>query len=144
MRASPLIGKRLLLVARDPEVVGTVLDDLADPIVGEVPVVEVAGDDEASALIRPGAFDLVLIDAADHAAWSQLARVVATGVPAIVMATTGLLSSDLNAARQGGAIAYIPLDRENGIEQILDEVLTCRAAGRDPWELVLSKLGVIG
>lgn len=143
MRRSPLVGKRLLLVTEDPEVAGAVLDDLADPIVGEVPVVEVAGGTGASERIRSGALDLVLVDAAHAGGWSQLAHAVAAGVPAIVVATSGLRSRDMSASRQGGAIAYIPLDRENGIEQIVDEVLACRAAGRDPWELVLAKLGTI-
>lgn len=144
MRRSPLIGQRLLLVTDDPEVTTTVLEDLADPIVGEVPVVEVAEGSAAAGLIRPGAFDLVLLDAAHAAGWSLLARTAEAGVPAIVVATSALRAEDLDAARRGGAIAYVPLDRENGIEQILDEVLAHRAAGRDPWELVLAKLGAVG
>jgi CheY-like chemotaxis protein len=144
MRASPLIGKRLLLIANDPEVIEAIVYDLADPIVGEVPVVDVAEGDRAAELIRPDAFDLVFIDAAYAEGWSQLVRAVATGVPVIVVATAAVLPADLAAARQGGAIAYIPLDREHGIEQIVVEVLTARAAGRDPWALVLSKLGVAG
>ena len=134
---SPLIGKRILAVDDEPDVLETLSDLL--------PMCEMhtAMDFEtARRLILKNSYDAVILDIMGVDGFELLKHADARGIPAIMLTAHRVTLDALKKSIEMGAAAFLPKELMIDLKELLEEVVT--GGGKRLWWLKsLEKTGPI-
>ncbi|MFO7716527.1 response regulator [Desulfosarcina sp.] len=131
-----LDGKRILAVDDEADILETIEDilDMAD--------VDGARDYAgASEKIRNGSYDLAILDIMGVNGLVLLEEAVAKGIPTVMLTAHAVNPDTLMSSIRKGAIAYLPKETLAELDQLLEDLLAAKAAGKPPWKLLFDRLG---
>lgn len=131
-----LDGKRILAVDDEADILETIEDIL------DMAVVDGARDYAgASEKIRNGRYDLAILDIMGVNGLVLLEEAVAKGIPTVMLTAHAVNPDTLMASIRKGAIAYLPKETLAELDQLLEDLLAAKAAGKPPWKLLFDRLG---
>jgi CheY-like chemotaxis protein len=123
-----LTGKRVLLVDDEPDVLDTLEDLLPMCSVTKASHFAAARD-----LLGREAFDLAVLDIMGVEGYALLEIAVAKQVPAVMLTAHALSPDNLVKSFRRGAASYLPKEEMVDIASFLEDILTAKAKGRNPW-----------
>jgi len=122
MSESILIGKRILAVADEPDILETLADLLEDY---EGLIFDRAINYETGfQLLRSWTYDAVILDIMGVRGFDLLNASVHLGFPTVMLTANAFSIEDLKRSLEMGARAYIPKERMADITEFLEDVLT--------------------
>ena len=124
MDMSVLKGKRVLIVDDEPDVIGTLVDEL------DMCLVDSATDfASAKKLLERKTYDAAVLDVMGVNGYELLKVAVANGVPALMLTAHAVSPDNFKTAILGGAHAYLPKEKMADIADFLAELLAARNQG---------------
>jgi DNA-binding NtrC family response regulator len=122
MADSILIGKRLLAVDDEPDILETLADLFEDY---EGLILDKATDYETGYhLLRSWSYDAVILDIMGVRGYDLLNASVHLGFPTVMLTAHAFSVDDLKKSIEMGARAYIPKEKMPDIAEFLEDVLT--------------------
>jgi DNA-binding NtrC family response regulator len=125
----PLVGKKILIVDDEPDVLQA-LEDL----LSMCHVVKAGSFDEARALLDSQDFDIAILDIMGVDGYRLLELANRKKVTAVMLTAHALTPDNVVRSIKEGAASYIPKDEMGRIADFLNDVLTAQEEGRSPWE----------
>ncbi len=136
MTAPRLQGKHILAVDDETDILETIIDIL------DMARVDTAADyQSASEKIQRGGYDLVVLDIMGVDGLTLLEEATEKNIPAVMLTAHAVNPEALMASIRKGAIAYLPKEKLNDLDTLLDELLSAHERGEPPWKLLFDKLG---
>lgn len=132
---SPLVGKTILVVDDEPDVLDTV-EELLDMC-----VVHKAGDyDTALQLLSGNTYDAVVLDIMGVNGFELLKNAGSRGFPTVMLTAHAVTPEALKRSIKLGAVSFIPKDRMMELKALLEDVVL--GGGKRLWWLKsLDRLG---
>lgn len=135
---SNLMGKYILAVDDEEDILDTIEDILSDSKM----IIDKARDYKtASEKIRDNSYDFVILDIMGVNGLKLLEEATARNIPAIMLTAHAINPGTLMESIRKGAISYIPKEKLNELDQLLDELIGAHQDGKPPWKLLFEKLG---
>ncbi len=136
MTPSHLDGKRILAVDDETDILETIIDIL------DMARVDTATDYEsASDKIQKGGYDLAILDIMGVDGLTLLEETTEKNIPAVMLTAHAVNPDALMASIRKGAISYLPKEKLDELDTLLDELLSAHDRGEPPWKLLFDKLG---
>jgi CheY-like chemotaxis protein len=136
MTASRLQGKQILAVDDETDILETITDIL------DMAHVDTATDYESgSEKIERGGYDLAILDIMGVDGLRLLEEATEKNIPAVMLTAHAVNPDALMASIRKGAISYLPKEKLNELDLLLDELLGAQERGEPPWKLLFEKLG---
>jgi CheY-like chemotaxis protein len=135
-RKNHLLGKRVLIVDDEEDILATLADVLegasTDP-----------ARDHATALrkIRQNRYDLAILDIMGVDGLRLLEETVAAGIPTVMLTAHAVSVQTLMESIRKGAIAYVPKETLADLADLLNDLLDAQERGEPPWKLLFDRLG---
>jgi len=123
-----LDGKRVLAVDDEKDV----LDTLAD-LLPMCDVVKAASFKEAEKLLTSQHFDLAILDIMGVDGYRLLDIATRKNIPTVMLTAHAWSPDNLVRSIKEGAVSYLPKEELAHITDYLNDVLTAKKEGRDPW-----------
>ena len=123
-----LIGKRILIVDDEPDVLETLeqLLDMCD-------VVKASTFDEASELLENQLFDMVILDIMGVNGYKLLEIAGRKKVIAVMLTAHALSVEDTVKSYKEGAASYVPKEEMSNITTFLNDILKAKEEGKSLW-----------
>ena len=135
MTQSYLNGKRILAVDDETDILETIIDIL------DMARVDTATDYETgSEKIHKGGYDLAILDIMGVDGLSLLEEATEKNIPAVMLTAHAVNPDALMASIRKGAISYLPKEKLNELDTLLEELLAAHDRGEPPWKLLFEKL----
>lgn len=136
MTQSYLNGKRILAVDDETDILETIIDIL------DMARVDTATDYETgSKKIHKGGYELAILDIMGVDGLSLLEEATEKNIPAVMLTAHAVNPDALMASIRKGAISYLPKEKLNELDTLLEELLAAHDRGEPPWKLLFDKLG---
>jgi CheY-like chemotaxis protein len=136
MTASRLQGKRILAVDDEIDILETIIDIL------DMAQVDTATDYESgSEKIATGGYDLAVLDIMGVDGLTLLEEATEKNIPAVMLTAHAVNPDALMASIRRGAISYLPKEKLDELDTLLDELLGAQERGEPPWKLLFERLG---
>jgi CheY-like chemotaxis protein len=136
MTASRLQGKRILAVDDEIDILETIIDIL------DMARVDTATDYESgSEKIATGGYDLAVLDIMGVDGLTLLEEATEKNIPAVMLTAHAVNPDALMASIRRGAISYLPKEKLDELDTLLDELLGAQERGEPPWKLLFERLG---
>ncbi|MGD2124561.1 MAG: response regulator [Desulfobacteraceae bacterium] len=120
-----LVGKKILIVDDEPDILSTLKGLLADC------VVDTALDFEtAQALLEKNTYDAAILDIMGVKGYDLLDITVRKGLPTLMLTAHALTPENFVKSINKGALGYIPKDKISEIETFLVDILEAHEKGR--------------
>ena len=133
---SLLKGKHILAVDDEEDILESIKDILDES------VIDAARDYEsASAKIKTGQYDLVILDIMGVNGLKLLEESVDRGTPTVMLTAHAVNRETLMESIQKGAISYLPKEKLSELDDLLNAILGAYHRGEPPWKLLFEKLG---
>ena len=123
-----LDGKRVLAVDDEQDV----LDTLAD-LLPMCKMVTASSFEKARKLLESERFDLVILDIMGVEGYGLLEMATHKNIPAVMLTAHAWSPDNLVRSIKEGAVSYLPKEELANITDYLNDVLTAKKEGRDPW-----------
>ena len=123
-----LDGKRVLAVDDEQDV----LDTLAD-LLPMCKMVTASSFEKARKLLESERFDLVILDIMGVDGYGLLEMATHKNIPAVMLTAHAWSPDNLVRSIKEGAVSYLPKEELANITDYLNDVLTAKKEGRDPW-----------
>jgi CheY-like chemotaxis protein len=133
---SLLVGKRILIVDDEPDVLET-LEDL----LSMCDVTKASTFDEAEELILNQDFDLAVLDIMGVDGYRLLEIAVERKVMVVMLTAHALSPQNTIKAYQEGAASYVPKDEMPNIDVFLNDILEAKEKGKSLWWRWRDRLG---
>ncbi|MGD8883560.1 MAG: response regulator [Desulfobacterales bacterium] len=124
-----LDGKRVLAVDDEQDVLDTLVDLL--------PMCEVAkasSFEEAERLLETQHFDIAILDIMGVDGYGLLDIATRKNIPAVMLTAHAWSPDNLVRSIKEGAVSYLPKEELTNITDYLNDVLTAKKEGRNPWD----------
>ena len=125
---SDLIGKKILIVDDEPDILG-VLEDILDMCT----VVKAATFEEGKTLLESQTFDIAILDIMGVDGYGLLEIATSKNIPAVMLTAHAFSPDNLVKTIKEGAASYIPKEEISHIAEYLIDVLKARDEGTNPW-----------
>ncbi len=122
-------GKKVLIV--DDEL--DILEALRD-LLETCEVVAASTYEEASQLLIKDSFDIAVLDIMGVNGYGLLDIAHRRGIPAVMLTAHAYTADNLVRSIKEGAYAYIPKEELVNIDKHLNDALTAKREGKNPWE----------
>jgi DNA-binding NtrC family response regulator len=124
-----LDGKRVLAVDDERDVLDTLIDLLPMCEVGTATAFE-----EAKKLLESQHFDLAILDIMGVDGYGLLDIATRKNIPAVMLTAHAWSPDNLVRSIKEGAVSYLPKEELAHITDYLNDVLTAKKEGRNPWD----------
>ena len=124
-----LDGRRILAVDDEQDV----LDTLAD-LLPMCEVVKASSFEDARKLMESQQFDLVILDIMGVNGYGLLGIATRKNIPAVMLTAHALSPDNLVRSIKEGAVSYLPKEELLNITDYLNDVLTAKKEGHNPWD----------
>jgi DNA-binding NtrC family response regulator len=131
-----LEGKRILVVDDEPDVLGTVRDELDQCI-----VITAGSFAEAQDLINRESFDLVILDIMGVRGFDLLDACRQRQLPAAMLTARAINVESLNKSIRGGALSFLPKEELGRLRELVAEILQDLSEGKRHWGRLFERLG---
>lgn len=131
-----LIGKRILIVDDEPDVLETLEDLLPD-----CETVSAASFEEAREKLENGGFDMAILDIMGVDGYRLLDISTRRNITAVMLTAHALSPDNVVRSYKGGAAFYIPKEEMINIASFLEEILEAREKGKSTWSSWFDRLG---
>jgi len=123
-----LVGRRILIVDDEPDVLETLRDLLT-----MCDVVEASDFATAKALLEKESFDLAVLDIMGVEGYGLLEIANRNSVPAVMLTAHALSPQNVLRSYKGGAASYVPKDEMANIATYLNDILEAKEKGKSTW-----------
>lgn len=131
-----LIGKRILAVDDEPDVLDMVQEQL------EVCEVTTSKNyEQAQDLLSTNSFDLVLLDIMGVKGFDLLEQCREKRLPAAMLTAHSINAESVNKAMDLGAISFLPKEELVNLQEHLVDIFEGLAQGRSHWRRLFDRLG---
>jgi len=131
---SPLMGKVVLAVDDEPDILETVEEQL------DMCMVHKASDyNTAIQYLQNRIFDIVILDIMGVNGFELLKESVLRGFPTVMLTAHALTSEAVEKSARLGAVSFIPKEKIDGLDKFLEDVIAAR--GRPVWSKLFDKIG---
>lgn len=130
-----LVGKRILVVDDEPEVIDVVEESLPS-----CKIVRAGSFDEARALITTEAFDLVILDIMGVNGFALLETCRENKLPAAMLTAHAVNRESLNTAAKLGAVSFLPKEELQNLPELVAEILEDLQQRRTHWAHLFKRL----
>jgi len=124
-----LDGKRVLAVDDEQDVLDTLVD-----LLPMCEVVIAPSFEEAKNLLESQHFDLAILDIMGVDGYGLLDIATRKNIPAVMLTAHAWSPDNLVRSIKEGAVSYLPKEELANITDYLNDVLTAKKEGRDPWK----------
>lgn len=124
-----LDGKRVLAVDDEQDVLDTLVDLLPMCEVVKAPSFEAAKE-----LLESQHFDLAILDIMGVDGYGLLDIATRKNIPAVMLTAHAWSPDNLVRSIKEGAVSYLPKEELAHITDYLNDVLTAKKEGRNPWD----------
>ena len=124
-----LDGKRVLAVDDEQDILDTLVDLLPMCELVTAPSFEQGRD-----LLESQQFDLVILDIMGVDGYGLLEIATRKNIPAVMLTAHAWSPDNLVRSIKEGAVSYLPKEELTNITDYLNDVLTAKKEGRDPWK----------
>jgi pyruvate, water dikinase len=127
-----LVGKRILIVDDEPDIL-EVLEESLTPC----DVAKASNFSSAKELLETKAFDLAILDIMGVNGYDLLEIANSKNIPAVMLTAHAFTPESLFKSMKEGAVAYLPKEEINGIDEFLIELFEAKEKGLSPlapWE----------
>jgi DNA-binding NtrC family response regulator len=135
-RESLVVGKRLLIVDDEPDV----LDSLED-LLSTSYVTKAISYEEAKRLLETERFDIAILDIMGVRGYELLRIATGKNIPCLMLTAHALSSSNAMKSRKEGAALYVPKDKIGNIHTYLEDVLEAKRTGKSTWSRWFERFG---
>jgi len=130
-----LVGKKILIVDDEPDVLDTLEDLLA-----MCEVTRAAGYSEAEKYLSQQPFDLAVLDIMGVSGYELLEIAVKHEVPAVMLTAHALTPENIVKSHKEGAAYFLPKEKMADIASYLADVFEARDRGENTWDRWLDRL----
>jgi DNA-binding NtrC family response regulator len=123
-----LDGKRILAVDDEQDVLDTLVD-----LLPMCKVIKAASFEEAEKLLESQHFDIAILDIMGVDGYGLLDIATRKNIPAVMLTAHAWSPDNLVRSIKEGAVSYLPKEELANITDYLNDVLTAKKEGRDPW-----------
>ena len=123
-----LEGKRVLAVDDEQDVLDTLID-----LLPMCEMVTASSFEKARELLESQQFDLVILDIMGVDGYGLLEIATRKNIPAVMLTAHAWSPDNLVRSIKEGAVSYLPKEELANITDYLNDVLSARQEGRDPW-----------
>ncbi|MGD9055937.1 MAG: response regulator [Desulfobacterales bacterium] len=123
-----LEGKRVLAVDDEQDVLDTLID-----LLPMCEMVTASSFEKAKDLLESEKFDLVILDIMGVDGYGLLKMATRKNIPAVMLTAHAWSPDNLVRSIKEGAVSYLPKEELANITDYLNDVLTAKKEGRDPW-----------
>lgn len=124
-----LAGKRVLAVDDEQDVLDTLVD-----LLSMCEVVKATSFEEAEKLLKSQHFDLAILDIMGVDGYGLLDIATRKNIPAVMLTAHAWSPDNLVQSIKEGAVSYLPKEELAHITDYLNDVLTAKKEGRNPWD----------
>ncbi len=129
-----LVGKTILVVDDEPDVLKTVEDEL------DMCILDKAQDyNTALQYLASYTYDIVILDIMGVNGFALLQNAVERGFPAVMLTAHALTPEALKKSIKLGAVTFLPKDRISDLRSFLEDIVL--AGGKPIWQKFFEKLG---
>lgn len=121
-------GKRVLAVDDEQDVLDTLVD-----LLPMCELVTASSFEKAKELLESRQFDLVILDIMGVDGYGLLDMATRKNIPAVMLTAHAWSPDNLVRSIKEGAVSYLPKEELANITDYLNDVLTAKKKGRDPW-----------
>jgi len=129
-----LIGKKILIVDDEPDVIETL-----EELLPQCEVAKALNFKEAEYLLLTEDFDIAILDIMGVEGYKLLEICKERGVPAVMLTANAFSMTDTILSFQKGAASYIPKERMNNIALYLNDILEAKGQGIHTWRRWLDR-----
>ena len=130
-----LLGKRLLIVDDEQDVLDTLFD-----LLGDCKIDQASSYEEAVEFFQKGRYDLAILDIMGVDGYGLLKIAGEQGVPAIMLTAHALSEENLLRSAEEGAVYYAPKEELINIKMIVVEVIEALENKKSTWEKMFERL----
>jgi DNA-binding NtrC family response regulator len=123
-----LDGKRVLAVDDEKDILDTLVD-----LLPMCELITASSFEEARELMDTQQFDLVILDIMGVDGYGLLETATDKKIPAVMLTAHAWSPDNLVKSIKEGAVSYLPKEELANITDYLNDVLTAKKEGRDPW-----------
>ena len=123
-----LVGKRILIVDDEPDVLDTLTD-----LLSMCSVDQAATFDEAQEKLNTGDFDMAILDIMGVDGYKLLEIAAEKKLTAVMLTAHALSPGDTLKSHKKGAAYYLPKEEMVNIAEHLNDVLEAQAEGKSTW-----------
>jgi CheY-like chemotaxis protein len=123
-----LEGKRVLAVDDEQDVLDTLID-----LLPMCEMVTASSFEKAKDLLESEKYDLVILDIMGVDGYGLLKMATRKNIPAVMLTAHAWSPDNLVRSIKEGAVSYLPKEELANITDYLNDVLTAKKEGRDPW-----------
>lgn len=135
MMKSNIVGKHILVVDDEPDILETIEDILSESDV------DTARDfQSAIRKIKENHYDLAILDIMGVNGLKLLEATVSKGIPTVMLTAHAINPETLMESIRKGAISYLPKETLVELDDLLDQLVGAYEAGEPPWKLLFEKL----
>jgi DNA-binding NtrC family response regulator len=134
-KESPLMGKKILIVDDEPDVLSS-LEDLLDIC----DLVRATSFEQAKHTLETEAFDLVILDIMGVDGYSLLDITNEKEIPAVMLTAHALSPENTVKSYKRGAAFFVPKEKMSDIESFLSDILEAKERGEHYWSSWLDRL----
>ncbi len=134
--AKPLIGKRILAVDDEKDVLDVIREEL------DVCEVITADDFEAAkSLLESQSYDLVILDIMGVRGFDLLDIARAKRLPAVMLTAHAMTPESLQKAIDQGAVSFLPKEELSRLRELIAEIIEHVEVGKTHWRRLVERLG---
>ena len=123
-----LEGKRVLAVDDEQDVLDTLID-----LLPMCEMVTASSFEKAREMLDSQQFDLVILDIMGVDGYGLLEMATRKNIPAVMLTAHAWSPDNLVRSIKEGAVSYLPKEELANITDYLNDVLSAKKEGRDPW-----------
>ena len=134
-REKLIIGKRILIVDDEQDILDTLYD-----LLGECKIDQASSFEEAKEMLERVEYDLAILDIMGVDGYSLLEIATGKKIPAIMLTAHALSEKNLLRAAEEGAVYYAPKEELQNIKDILIDVVEALDNKKSTWERMFERL----
>lgn len=131
-----LVGKRILAVDDEEDVLAVIREELA-----EADLVTASDFETAAAYLNKERFDLVILDIMGVRGFDLLELSRVKKMPAVMLTAHAMSPEAFQASVRQGAVSYLPKEELTRLSELIQEILGEIQAGRTHWPRLVQRLG---
>ena len=127
-KEDPVIGKRILIVDDEPDVLETLGE-----LLSMCKVSKAQSFDEAKKLLETDRFDLAILDIMGVKGYELLEVATKKNIIAVMLTAHALTTDSIVKSYKEGAAYFIPKEEMSRITEFLNAILDAKAKGKSTW-----------
>jgi len=131
-----LEGKKVLIVDDEPDVLDSIIE-----LLSSCKIDTASSFEEGRQMLEDQSYDITILDIMGVRGFELLKVANSQGIPALMLTANALTEESLKRSIENGAAYYAPKDKMVDIEFFVADVFEAIEKKKNPWELLLDRLG---